>query len=401
MNIGVIGHGFVDWVGGIDFLKIIVSSLLAIDTEKKHNIHILLPMHGPIATIKNFLIHSYISSKSIVYSSRIENKPITCEIVLNILSDFNDKVTIHKIDLGYSALHRAIYKLQLDVLIPAFIPIPGSLSTPWVGYIYDFQHKYLSHFFSKRVIVKRDKAFLNMLTSAKAVIVNSNSVASDIEIFVPEATADLFVLPFCAAPHTSWFHESTNAARKYDINNRYFIICNQFWKHKDHVTAFNAFAQLSADNPDIMLVCTGKTYDHRDPKYFSRLMLLLKNHRIQDRVRILGLIPKQDQINLIKDSMALIQPTLFEGGPGGGATYDAVSLGIPVILSDIPVNKEITNEGIHFFSAGNSASLVPVLSEFLNKTTQTKTNPELLISIGDSRRKACGQVLMRAINAVL
>ena len=48
---------------------------------------------------------------------------------------------------------------------------------------------------------------------------------------------------------------------------------------------------------------------------------------INDDVEIVGHIPKLDQIALLKNSIAVIQPTLFEGGPGGGSAYDAISLG--------------------------------------------------------------------------
>ena len=74
----------------------------------------------------------------------------------------------------------------------------------------------------------------------------------------------------------------------------------------------------------------------------------------EHRIRILGLIPKYDQIQIMRGAVAVIQPTLFEGGPGGGAVYDAVSIGTPVILSDIPVNREVeAGRGlIQFFRPG-------------------------------------------------
>lgn len=61
-------------------------------------------------------------------------------------------------------------------------------------------------------------------------------------------------------------------------------------------------------------------------------------------------IAKLDQIALLKKSIAVIQPTLFEGGPGGGASYDAISLGKPLIVSDIKVNQEIEQSERVFFS---------------------------------------------------
>ena len=49
-------------------------------------------------------------------------------------------------------------------------------------------------------------------------------------------------------------------------------------------------------------------------------------------------------------SKALIQPTLFEGGPGGGSVYDAISLDVPIILSNIEVNQEVKYNKTLFFN---------------------------------------------------
>jgi glycosyltransferase involved in cell wall biosynthesis len=52
-----------------------------------------------------------------------------------------------------------------------------------------------------------------------------------------------------------------------------------------------------------------------------------------------------------------MQPTLYEGGPGGGATFEAIGMGTPAVVSDIPVNREIDQGGVHFFRAGDAIDL--------------------------------------------
>ena len=84
--------------------------------------------------------------------------------------------------------------------------------------------------------------------------------------------------------------------------------------------------------------------DYRFPEHINNLQREIDELGIADQVHFLGHIPKADQIAIMKGSLAVLQPTLFEGGPGGGSVYDAVSLGVPALLSDIPVNREIENE---------------------------------------------------------
>ena len=72
---------------------------------------------------------------------------------------------------------------------------------------------------------------------------------------------------------------------------------------------------------------------------------------------MLGFIPKPDQIRLMREAVAVVQPTLFEGGPGGGSIYNAIALGRPVIVSDLPVNREIESSGDSLFRPSRSRGL--------------------------------------------
>jgi glycosyltransferase involved in cell wall biosynthesis len=127
----------------------------------------------------------------------------------------------------------------------------------------------------------------------------------------------------------------------------------------------------------------------------------LEKTGLKDRVKILGLIPKRDQIELLKHCCALIQPTLFEGGPGGGAVYDAFSLGVPALVSDIPVNRELpADESVRFFPAGDAAALAARMTEQLAKSPPQFERAELLAT-GRQRRLAAGEVLWSAIDFLL
>jgi glycosyltransferase involved in cell wall biosynthesis len=57
----------------------------------------------------------------------------------------------------------------------------------------------------------------------------------------------------------------------------------------------------------------------------------------------------------------------FEGGPGGFSVYEAISLGKPVIVSDIEVNREILYKNISFFKKNNSHNLKKKIKIFLAK----------------------------------
>ena len=141
-------------------------------------------------------------------------------------------------------------------------------------------------------------------------------------------------MPFAPAACPEWLEDEPSLLRRYRAKGRYFIICNQFWIHKNHALAFKAFEAISTDYPDVNLICTGATYDYRSETHFSELQRFLKQRGLASRVRCLGVIPKRHQVELVKGATALIQPSLFEGGPGGLSVYDAVALDTLVLDSE-------------------------------------------------------------------
>lgn len=394
-RLGLLAHGFASWGGGIDFLRLTASSLRYADP--KLELHVLAPVRGPLVILRN--LRDWIRN-TLGMGATVATRPTLADLE-RALSGTG--AILHLIDLGPRALARATEKLRLDAVLPAMVPQPTN-NPPWVGYLYDFQHKHLPQFFSPEECARRDVAFGRMLDCAPAVIVNAQSVVRDIERFFPNHRARVFVLPFSPAPGSGAFSVNVDdACRRHGVCRPYFIICNQFWKHKDHGTAFKAFATLVQQHPGLSLVCTGATGDHRFPGHFEELMREARLDGVADRIHSLGLIPKLDQLALMRGAIALIQPTLFEGGPGGGAVYDAVGLGQRSIVSDIPVNTEIDDPMVTFFKVGDAESLTAAMEASL-ATFNGQLAPldqAILIARGIDRRRTCGKILLRVVAEVL
>ena len=392
-RVGILAHGFVDWGGGIDFLTMVLTSLRLAD--RSIDLHVLTPRRGPLVQLRNLRDWARVKGGlSTVHRPDYAN-------LERAFAETDSAV--HQIDLGCYAVARASRRLQLDGLIPAINP-QSMNGAPWVGYIADFQHKNLPQFFTERECAKRDQIFSKMLYSADAVLVNAKDVVKDIDRYYPKRRARVFAMPFSPATAIHAFSvDLEDAARRYNIRAPYFIICNQFWKHKDHATAFKAFAAIAHRHPELVLVCTGETSDYRFPGYFDELMHLAFHMGVADRIIALGLIPKLDQLALLRGAVALVQPTLFEGAPGGGAVYDAVALGARSIVSDIPVNTEIDEPSVTYFKAGDVDALAIAMEATLAAydITLSVADPLELVQRGLERRRACGEVLLGALDCAV
>lgn len=395
MRIGILGHGFMNWGGGIDFLRAVAQSLIQADDAIE--LHLLLPTSGPRLAARNALRSTYRGAR-ILLGRKVATPPprMDCSHIAELASGVGPRLALHAIDSGATAIASAGLKLSLDVVMPAITTLPSDFPIPWVGYVFDLQHRYIPEYFSLKERVQRDRQFTTMLSNARTVIVNSRSVAADIAQFHQGARARVFALPFSAAPQAAWLQPAESPAARYGIQSRYFIVCNQFWKHKDHATAMAAFSQIARTYPNVDLVCTGSTDDYRDPDHFPSLQRDAARDGISHRVHILGMVPKADQIALMKDALALVQPTLFEGGPGGGAVYDAVSLGVPSLVSDIPVNREIDEPTVRFFRARDPEDLATAMERCLAGDLPARPTQADLLALGRIRRAACGRVLMLA-----
>jgi len=345
------------------------------------------------------------AAKAALGRSRLKQSPLDTrnQCVVELIDRM--KEAYPGLEVRYAAgldngLAQAAADLQLDAVILAMRTPTPRPSCALIGYVTDYQHRYLPHLFSHGECVRRDMVFGRLVASSDAMVMNARAVADDMRRFTPEPLPALHVLPFSPTLNVDWLGDRPELLSVYAISGPYFIVCNQFWMHKDHLTAFRAFAEVAQRHPNVSLICTGGTTDGRDPTYFGKLEAEVAKLGLGSRLRLLGHVPKRDQIELLKHAVAMIQPTLFEGGPGGGSTYEAVALGQRVLLSDLPVNREIDDGDVRFFTPGDHVSLSKLMEAALEETP-VRSSPEELISKSSARLKRYGEAIWASVTAAI
>ena len=405
-SIALLTKPFLYWGGGIDFLRNFANALLIKEGCETIRLSLLFPEPTTRGKLVDFLYPYKRVFDDLIRFRRphyYRSKPIAKEALMDSLIRKEGNLCA----VGYPDEQRELLsclgEVKADVVLPLAESPGASFTCPWVGYIPDLQHKNLPHLFRREECTIRDRIFSDLLNDAKAVIVNSQAVKSDLEKFYPGCRSRIIPLPFAPVPLPGWFDEDPcTYRRKYDLPERYFMISNQFWAHKSHMTAFEALHSVRKITPfsDIHIVCTGETGDYRFPKYFETLTKRIGELNLSDSIRFLGFIPKMDQLQIMRNAIALLQPTLCEGGPGGGAVYDAVALGIPSITSDISVNKEIEGEHVYFFRAGSSEDMTEKMADLLKKTFE-KPSKEKLMERGYQRASRLRNAILEAIDFVV
>jgi glycosyltransferase involved in cell wall biosynthesis len=226
----------------------------------------------------------------------------------------------------------------IDVVFPR--PPCENLGTPYVFWLPDFQYLHRPDLMSDGMrlwfVEQNDKH----VHAAAQVVLSSEDARDDFVRAFPEVKDKAHVVRFCSVPDPGWWRlDPKNVAAQYGLPEHFLIVCNQFTRHKNHLTLIRALAVLKKEGrADVHLVCTGSTLDFRHEDYVGQVRKLIEQNDLVGQVHILGLIPRADQIALLRRSVAVLQPSWFEGW--STIIEDAKTLGKPVIASDLPVHRE-------------------------------------------------------------
>jgi glycosyltransferase involved in cell wall biosynthesis len=148
------------------------------------------------------------------------------------------------------------------------------------------------------------------------------------------------------------------------IEDSFFYMPNQFWEHKNHLTVFKAVKLLKDEGFKIRLLTSGLMHDFRNKsKYVEELRNYVVENELSNDIKFLGLIPYGDVLGLIKKSLAVINPSFFEGW--SSTVEEAKSIGKPIILSDIPVHREQNPLNGFYFNPNDEKDISNVMKSFL------------------------------------
>jgi glycosyltransferase involved in cell wall biosynthesis len=391
----VISSGLYPSEGMLTLIKYLSYSMLETKNfNKKYRLKILIFNENFFFKIKKIIYNFYLRSKNLFKENhRIHKFSISVEAFKKDNKKLVNYISTFQNEEDYK-------KFNCDVLLPMQNK-NNQENFVGIGYIYDLQHLDIPSFFSRQEIKKRTQNFKDILNSFNYTITNSKFVKRKIIKNFSPIKSKIIALPFLPFQENySFFKKKIDIKKKYNIEKDFFIISNKFWKHKNHIVAFKAFKKLIKYNPNYCLVCTGETFDSRFPNYFKDLSSEFLNLINKGNIKILNVIPKDDQINLIRNSLGLIQPTLYEGGPGGFSVYEAISIGKKVIISNIPINKEISKGNKIFFKANNSNDLYLKLKKIINKKNTGK-NRESLFLQSKKNKIRLGNFILKLINKSL
>ena len=216
-----------------------------------------------------------------------------------------------------------------------------------IGWIPDFQHKYLPDFFTVKELQTRERAFALLAEKMDIVILSSQTAKDDFIKYYPQYAEKARVLRFVPAIDFSARRTMAEVKEKYALPEKFFFLPNQYWVHKNHKILLEALRILKQQGKFVCVVSTGNTKDYRNPSHFAALKEWIGKYDIGDRYIILGMVPYADVQFLAEAAWAYINPSLFEGW--STTVEEAKYRGKAILLSDLPVHREqAPQKGVYF-----------------------------------------------------
>ncbi len=342
-----------EWAGGVMYTHNLVKALSMLPSDQRPHITLLYERDA-----KRFEALKNIVNASIAYQPMFVQRRNRLE---SLLANHGWRLSQWGLGERSFRLAMAVRRAGAVITFPVFGAAHRLVPGP-IAWIPDFQHRGMPQLFSAAEIRGRDRRFAAILKHPEQqVIFSSQHAQNDAKRYFGDVAAQQHLLRFATVPEPNWADDPAPIVAKYQLPARYLIVCNQFWAHKGHATLFEALHQLAQAGQPIHLVCTGPTQDYRNPTYFPSLQTKLREWGIESLVHMVGMIPRYDQIMLMRGASAIMQPSVFEGW--STVLEDARALGQRVIATDFPVHLEQDLLGALYFRAGDVADCVRAIRQ--------------------------------------
>lgn len=261
---------------------------------------------------------------------------------------------------------------ELDGLYPMHdYPVKIKSKTRLVSWYADLQHEYYPEFFTRRKRIERTARIRFILRNTDDLVVSSIAVANDFKKFFKiRKDLNIHIFHFVSVIDDFSGLDINQLKEKYNLPDEYYMISNQFHKHKNHRVLLQSMALLKERGKKINYLFTGRFPDENHSPYLKELHDIINKNDLSDQIWLLGIIPRAEQLMLMRYSQAVIQPSLFEGW--STVIEDSISLQVPVIASNLPVNIEQLGDLGVYFDPHDPKGLANILNDYPKRNLDDK-----------------------------
>jgi len=354
------------WMGGVMYIVNIVKALNCLNDDEKPEIFLFYRPE----------LEKFLDEIEYPYINLIESEFVP--VYKGYVKSWIKRKNVFIDDL--------INKHSLDVIFPAKnFPLKSSTKAKVVAWYADLQHKHYPEFFKRSILIHRAIRTYFMLRNVDDLVVSSMSVKDDFQTFFKlRPGLKIHIYHFVSINNDFQEADIDKLKKKYELPDKYFMVSNQFHKHKNHKVLLLTLAKLKEKGILKHIAMTGKFPEAKQSPYIAELHDIIKKYSLSNQISFLGLIPRKDQMQLMSHCQAVIQPSIFEGW--STVIEDAISIQVPVIASTISVNIEQLKDNGIYFEPHNVEQLVSILKDYPDRDLGFKPYSDYSLRIKDAVR---------------
>jgi len=145
--------------------------------------------------------------------------------------------------------------------------------------------RYFRDLFSPEERRRRDTQIAALVNEAATIALSSESAAADLHAFYPAHARKAEALRFAVTPFALTGEEPAR-----DVPEQFFLVCNQFWKHKKPRDHLRALRLLRAGRLKLGVLCTGQLDDYRDRAFVESIRAVLHHREVGAQASLLGIV---------------------------------------------------------------------------------------------------------------
>ena len=259
-----------------------------------------------------------------------------------------------------------------DVIFSPTHYIPRFLSVKRVVTVFDLSYLHFPEMFKKNDLYKLTNWTKYSIENADQIITISEFSKKDI-IKNYDVKEDRVTVAYPGhnarkVKESGLATELSQLKKRLGVKDAYLIYIGTIQPRKNLSKLIAAFAEISG----VQLVIVGKFSGvGREGWMYQEILELPKKLGIEDKVIFTNFLPDKELNALLAGALAYIQPSLWEGF--GIPAVDAMSCGVPVLVSDVSSLPEITGEAALTFDPNSEDSIRMAIQKIISdKALRTK-----------------------------